>query len=197
MCSVPTVYFITHPQVVVDPAAPVPQWRLSDVGLRRMTEMLRQPWVPGISRIFASTERKAVEGAAVLAHHLDLSVAEVVELGEIDRSATGYLPHEEHERVTDEFFAEPERSVRGWERAVDAQRRIVAAVGDLRGGTGDVAVVSHGAVGALLLCHLTGSRIARDLDQPAGGGQYFAVQGQEVLHRWRPIDQVIDPSTPA
>jgi broad specificity phosphatase PhoE len=183
------LYFITHPQVVVDPAVPVPQWPLSAVGLARMTALLRQPWVPGIMRLFASPERKALDGAGVLGRHLHLSVAQVADLAEIDRSTTGYLPHAEHELVTDEFFASPGESVRGWERAVDAQRRIVAAVAGLAAGAGDMAVVSHGAVGALLLGHLTSSEITRDHDQPgAGGGNYFAVRDGALLHGWRPID---------
>lgn len=71
--------------------------------------------------------------------------------------------------MADEFFARPEVSVRGWERAVDAQGRIVTAVTELladeRSGAGDVLVVAHGAVGTLLLCHLLGRPITRQLDQ--------------------------------
>ena len=52
----------------------------------------------------------------------------VAALHENDRSATGYLPPDRFEAVADRFFAEPETSVLGWERAVDAQARIVACV---------------------------------------------------------------------
>ena len=47
--------------------------------------------------------------------------------------------------------------VRGWERAIDAQRRIVAAVEQVvltAPKLGDVAIVSHEGVGTLLLCRL-------------------------------------------
>lgn len=72
---------------------------------------------------------------------------------ENDLSATGFLPPRKFERVADAFFAEPTVSVRGWERALDAQRRIVAEVQAIDGSDttrGTVAIVSHGAVGALL-----------------------------------------------
>ena len=42
-------------------------------------------------------------------------------LHENDRSATGYLPPNQFEAMADRFFAEPQASVLGWERAVDAQ----------------------------------------------------------------------------
>jgi broad specificity phosphatase PhoE len=74
----------------------------------------------------------------------------------------GILPPEEFERVADQFFASPEVSVRGWERAIDAQSRIVQAVegiAELDKTEGAVAIVSHGAVGTLLYCHLAGRPI--------------------------------------
>ena len=102
----------------------------------------------------------------------------VAELHENDRSATGYLPPEQFEAVADRFFAEPETSVLGWERAVDAQARIVACVRGIveRDATaGDIVIAAHGGVGALLLAHLLGEPISRRLDQPgSGGGNFFA-----------------------
>jgi broad specificity phosphatase PhoE len=149
-----SVYFITHPDVVIDPAVPVPQWPLSPRGKERMKELLTQPWMDSISSIYCSTEQKAIDGAEVLARHLTIGYEMIEELGEIDRSATGYLPKEEHAATAEAFFTHPEMSVRGWEKAVDAQRRIVRAVervieGDR--GEGNIAIVSHGGVGTLYL----------------------------------------------
>ena len=116
------------------------------------------------------------------------------DLGENDRSATGYLPPPVFEATADRFFAEPENSVRGWARAVDEQRRIVAAISAVvaeAAGEGGIAVVSHGAVGALLLAHLLGEPISRRFDQPAnGGGNVFAFNAASgaLTHGWRPID---------
>lgn len=41
-------------------------------------------------------------------------------LGENDRSATGYLPHEEFEAAANAFFEQPDASFCGWETAVEA-----------------------------------------------------------------------------
>ena len=171
-------YFITHPNVVISADVPVPQWPLSPLGRERMRLGLRQPWVTSIGSIYCSGEQKAIDGAAILAEALSLPYACVDDLGENDRSSTGFLPGPQFEAMADAFFANPEQSVRGWERAVDAQRRIVAAVArvlrDDRG-QGDIAIVSHGAVGTLLYCHLSGQPISRRWDQPAnGGGNYYA-----------------------
>ena len=40
-----TVYFITHPDVLIDPTVPVPEWRLNARGIARMRAMLTQSWV--------------------------------------------------------------------------------------------------------------------------------------------------------
>lgn len=188
-------YFITHPEVVIQPEVPIPQWPLSASGRARMQRGLGQPWVRDIASIHASTERKAVEAAQILAGHLALPLQCIPELGENDRASTGYLPRAEFESVADAFFAHPGQSVRGWERAIDAQRRIVDAVGRLAEAertTGTVAIVSHGAVGALLWCDLNGVGIDRRYDQPAnGGGNYFRFTLQPgACSSWRAIDDL-------
>ncbi len=153
---------------------------------------LRQPWVRDITSIYCSTEQKAIDGATILSEHVGVAFAEVAELGENDRSATGFLPPDEFERVADEFFARPEVSVRGWERAVDAQARIVKAVERIaEKENGVIAIVAHGAVGTLLYCHLAGEAIARRWDQPPnGGGNYFrfTLSPRAAHSWWQPID---------
>ena len=114
----------------------------------------------------------------MMAAELRLTPIILADLGENDRSATGYLPKAEFEAMADAFFSRPDESVAGWERATDAQRRIVRAVDDAlsmaRTG-GDIAIIAHGGVGALLLCHLRQVPISRAEDQPGqGGGNVFS-----------------------
>jgi broad specificity phosphatase PhoE len=55
---------------------------------------------------------------------------------------------------------------------------------------GDVAIVAHGGVGTLLLCHLSGLPISRDQDQPStNGGNYFAFDRDtlRLIQGWRSI----------
>jgi broad specificity phosphatase PhoE len=65
---------------------------------------------------------------------------------ENDRSATGFLPPDEFETVANRFFAHPLVSIQGWERAIDAQLRIVREVEHVlaRNRAGDVLFVGHG-----------------------------------------------------
>lgn len=166
---------------------PVPRWPLSELGKKRMRSCLRQPWVREIRSIYCSTEQKAIDAATILSEHLGVPFVEVPELGENDRSATGFLPPDEFERVADEFFATPTVSVRGWERAVDAQGRVVKAIERIAEKTERmIAIVAHGAVGTLLYCHLAGEAIARRWDQPRiGGGNYFRFTlSPRAAHSW-------------
>jgi broad specificity phosphatase PhoE len=185
--------FVTHPEVVIDPAVPVPDWPLSDVGRARMERFAASPLASGLVAVHASAERKARDGAEILARVSGLPVELDPLLGENDRSATGYVAPPEFWDIVRAFFAEPETSVRGWERAVDAQRRIVDAVRRIahQDGPGDVAVVSHGGVGALLLAHLTGAPIDRSFGQPhPGGGCYLVIDRASLRPEsgWRVLE---------
>jgi broad specificity phosphatase PhoE len=173
----PLLQVISHPEVRVDPAVPVPQWELSAQGLRRVRGLLRMPWVQDVSAVFSSAEPKALQTAELLAAacgHLEVVVHEG--LGENDRSATGFLPPEQFEVVADLFFSAPTLSAHGWESAQAAQQRVVSAVDDClrQAPVGDVAVVAHGGVGTLLWCHLAGQPISRRHDQP-GQGSYYSI----------------------
>ena len=189
-----TFYLITHPNVVISRDVPVPRWPLSELGRQRMRAGLAQPWVREVTSVYCSTEQKAIDGADILSAHLGIGFEKVEELVENDRSATGFLPPDEFERVADQFFGAPEKSVRGWERAVDAQARIVRAVQmifETDKTAGAIAIVSHGAVGTLLYCHLAGEPIARRWDQPPnGGGNFygFTLSPRAVHSWWRAID---------
>ena len=158
--------------------------------------MVASSWIRGVRGIFASSERKARDGAQILANGLGLSGYSVIDdLGENDRSATGYLPKQEFDATVDAFFAHPQTSVRGWEPAADAQARIIRAVEQIVSQAvrhGDLAIVGHGGTGTLLYCHLAGLPIDRRYDQPAtNGGNWFAfnaVTRKLMVHGWHSID---------
>ncbi len=185
--------FITHGEVRIDPAVPVPEWGLSEVGVRRHRAFNAAGPVGTIGAIYCSGERKAIDAAAILAEAVGAPPRIVESLHENDRSATGFLPPAEFQATADLFFAHPNDSIRGWERAADAQARIVAAVAAIitqdRSGD-DIAVVAHGGVGALLLCHVLGAAISRQYDQPgSGGGNYFMFDARSwaLEQGWRDI----------
>nr|WP_304504803.1 histidine phosphatase family protein [Defluviimonas sediminis] len=183
---------MTHPEVVIDPAVPVPDWGLSDRGRARVAALAARGWPEGTGRIVASTERKARETAELLAAPLGLEVELRPAQGEIDRSAAGYVPHDRHEALADRFFARPDESAEGWETARAAMARVRADLQVILAGHrgGDLLIVGHGGVGTLLYCHFAGLAPARAHDQPAGGGCVFAVDlaSGRPLHPWRRIE---------
>jgi broad specificity phosphatase PhoE len=188
------IRYLTHPQVKIDPAVPVTSWSLSAVGRTRTETLANTGWLSGTTQIISSGERKAIETAEIIAGKLKVAVEVRETMHENDRSATGFLPPNEFEAVADQFFAQPFVSIRGWERAIDAQFRIVREVEQVlaRDRAGDVLFVGHGAVGTLLFCHYAGVAIDRAHDQPAGGGHWFAFveDGRRVLHPWRRMEEL-------
>lgn len=168
--------FITHPEVMIDPNHPVADWSLSDRGRERAYAFAASGVLAQVSHVWTSSERKARETASILANPRRLPVLIEPALGENDRRATGYLPPPEFEAAATAFFAHPDQSYCGWERAVDAQARILSAVRQIVASHvgRDLALVSHGAVGTLLHCALTGHPIDRRHDQPFQGHWWSA-----------------------
>jgi broad specificity phosphatase PhoE len=188
------VRYLTHPQVNIDPAIPVPSWGLSEIGRIRAERVGSTRQLSRTTQIISSGERKAIETAAIIAARLNVAVEVREAMHENDRSATGFLVPDEFQAVADQFFAQPQVSVRGWERAVDAQSRIVREVEHVlaRDEPGDVLFIGHGGVGTLLYCHYSGVAIDRACDQPAPGGCFFAFtkERRRVQHSWCPLEDL-------
>jgi broad specificity phosphatase PhoE len=196
-----TALYLSHPQVRIDPAVPTPLWGLSEEGRQRAEAFAARRIVPAGTFVFSSREAKAMELAEIVAAQAGTPVLADHLMGENDRSATGFLPPTLFETTADRFFAEPEVSVEGWEKAADAQRRIAETVAAaLKSVPPDTAVIfcGHGAVGTLLKCHLGGRKIARSEDQSRhghlGGGNAFVfdVAGTELHSEWMPMEALPD-----
>jgi broad specificity phosphatase PhoE len=185
--------YITHPQVRIDPDVPVPQWGLSELGRERTEKAAKLGWVMQLGRILSSDETKAIETAEILAGASGVKVEIIEGMHENDRSATGFLPPPEFEAAADWFFSNSTESFKGWERAADAQARIVSAVDTVLAGhdpTVPIAFVGHGGVGTLLKCHLRQIPISRAEDQKGGGGNLirFSLADRAVSCDWTPIE---------
>ncbi len=191
--------YLTHPQVRIDAAVPVPLWGLSDIGRARAEAFVERKLVPGGAVVFSSREAKAMELADIIARATGTPVLLDHAMGENDRSSTGFLPPSLFEDHADRFFASPYESIEGWEKAVDAQSRIVGSVRMALGSVpGDAQVIfcGHGAVGTLLKCHVAGRRIDRSEDQsrkgdPGGGnGFMFDLGAGRLLSDWTPMEAI-------
>jgi broad specificity phosphatase PhoE len=169
---------------------------LSEIGRGRAEALAARGLLPPNAKVFSSDERKALELATILA---GAAVTGDPQMGENDRSGTGFLPPDKFEATADRFFAAPLESVDGWERAIDAQRRIVGAVDKAMAPVqpGQLAVFcGHGAVGTLLKCHLGGWAIARSEDQsrlanPGGGnGFVFDLAERRLYCDWTAFEDL-------
>jgi broad specificity phosphatase PhoE len=189
--------YVTHPQVAVEPAIAVPQWGLSALGRQRAETFAARRIVPAGALIFSSTETKAMELAELIASVSGSPIHTMQTMAENDRSATGFLPPTLFEATADRFFAEPYASIDGWERAIDAQNRIVAAVTQALDGvpaSTPVVFCGHGAVGTLLKCHVARRPIDRREDQsrdgnPGGGNCFsFDLAPPRLGCEWSPME---------
>lgn len=187
------LYFITHPEVHIAPNKEITSWSLSPVGRERVKKFAEEDVLQDIGVIFTSAERKAYDTAEIIGHQKQLNIVQYPGLEEIDRSATGYLPRKLFEDTVTEFFASPTTSVKGWETASHAQKRIVLAFEQICAITVDQSVVisSHGGVGALLLAFLQSSEISQQFDQ-TNLGNYFIVdkEARKVVQDWQPLPQI-------
>lgn len=180
--------WVSHPEVTVDPTVRIEEWGLSTAGRARAARIAAQFSEP--LRIVSSSERKALDTAGIISGRWGTEAEVDPDLGELDRSATGYLDPSEFEPTVDAFFASPQQSVRGWERAIDAQGRVERAVRRLAAQTPErgIAFVAHGGVGALLLASLRREPISRTLDQPAMGSSFtFDPAGWTALSPWQRV----------
>ncbi|MBD2748297.1 histidine phosphatase family protein [Microvirga sp. BT688] len=189
-----SLIFLTHPEVVIDPDQPITEWPLNSTGRARMERFVDLLADRTITAVHASTERKARDGAAIVAERLNLPYATHEGLGENDRSSTGFIAPPEFWAVVRDFFGRPHESIRGWERAIDAQARIVTAVSRILREdqtSGDIVIVSHGAVGCLLTAHLQTVEIGRESrPQHPGGGCFIVIDRDTVTltQNWRAIE---------
>jgi broad specificity phosphatase PhoE len=187
--------YLTHPQIIIDKNVAVPNWSLSELGLQRAIAASNSVWASSIDQIISSEETKALETAKCFANALSLNVFVGDNLGENDRSSTGFLPPDQFEHAADFFMNKPDESFHGWERAIDAQARIVSSVHAAIGanpGAKCTLIVGHGGVGTLLKCHIAKRKIARKEDQPAnGGGNIFAfdLETRSLLCEWIPMEE--------
>lgn len=146
-----------------------------------------------VTAVWSSDERKALDGAEILAAGLDIPHRVDAHLGENERSSTGYVAPPEFWEIVEAFFSHPDESVRGWETARAAQARIVGAIDHLiatESTNGDVVVVSHGGVGRLLSAHLQGVAIGEEARPPHPGGgcwMEFERAGGRITSVWRAI----------
>ncbi len=164
-----TIYFITHPDVTVEPKVHPKEWHISPQGKNRVDSLTQEHFWRYVQYIFTSSECRALETGEIIHEKHNIAIQQFEELQEQRRSTTNYfLSLAELASTMRMFFSRPKESIRGWESASEAQRRIVSAIDslvELYPGYETVAIVSHGIVGSLLRSYLMKHPIEESLCQ--------------------------------
>ncbi len=164
-----TIYFITHPDVIIDQSKPPSEWHISEKGENQVTQLASQHFWRYVQHIFTSSEPRATETGQILHSIHNIAIRPFPELQEQRRSNTNYFLSLTELAITMRmFFSRPKESIRGWESAVDAQKRMVNAIDSLQELYPDyqtIAIISHGIVGSLLRGYLMNHPIEESLCQ--------------------------------
>ncbi len=119
--------YITHPAVEIKPAIPVEQWPISDVGRKQVSHLVKLLRWDQVDAIYSSQENKALVTAEAIFskwHHLIHLPAKsgFPELGEINRTSTGFLAKDDYLEAMKFFYEKPNQSYKGWETADHVRR---------------------------------------------------------------------------
>jgi len=183
------MYFITHPEVIIDPNLPISLWDYSERGAARLEKILKKIWIKSVETIYSSDEPRATKAAQLIADQLGYRLHVLEELGDVNRSSTGTVPHQEYTGLMDNFYNAPEKSVRGWEKALDAQKRILLGIDKilaLSPSSRFIALVSHTNMANLLLCKIKGIPIERIQNPPMTFS--FEVEPGGKPQNWKSLD---------
>ena len=159
------------PPDVVPDVAPE-KWALSDRGRALCTPLADavRPHAPAV--VVSSTEPKAAETGELLASSLGVPFESAPGLHEHDRSNVPHMPSREFISAIELFFRRPGELLLGRETADEAEARFREAVTRVLAvhPAGNVAVVSHGTVIALMVAKAAGQsafRLWRELGLPS------------------------------
>lgn len=151
------LFLIRHAPVELDLAVPSERWTLSAEGRELAERLAALPILADLQAVWSSPEPKAQATAQPLVHRHGTAFLIHPHLSELQRGPTNLPDHEAYEAAVRQTFANPATSSGGWERACDAQRRIITGVNEIAAqASGPVAIVSHGLVLSLLVAHLRG-----------------------------------------
>ncbi len=84
-------YYLTHPEVVIDPHLDVAKWGISVAGRTRIEAAIERGVFDQIEHIISSEEQKAIDVAKLISGHLNIRYHTDPLCGENDRTATGFF----------------------------------------------------------------------------------------------------------
>jgi broad specificity phosphatase PhoE len=144
---------IKHASPQVQPDLPPERWPLSEEGRAKCALLTKRVAEFAPAAVVASEELKAAETGRIVAGLLGVPFDSAADLHEHDRSNVPQLRSAEFISMMELMFRRPNELVLGEETAVAALSRFQSALDEvlLEHPEGNLAVVSHGTVIALLL----------------------------------------------
>ena len=144
---------IKHASPQVQPDLPPERWPLSEQGKAKCETLAARVRELAPVVVVSSEELKAAETGEIVARHLGVPHRTAPDLHEHDRSNVPHLQSREFISLIELFFRRPGELVLGKETAVAALSRFRSALDEvlMEHPEGNLAVVSHGTVIALLL----------------------------------------------
>jgi broad specificity phosphatase PhoE len=163
---------IKHAPPEVVPGVAPEKWALSERGRQLCTPLAEAVRQHGPVVVISSIEPKASDTGQLVASSLGVPFETAPGLHEHDRSNVPHMPSREFISQMELFFRRPGELVLGRETADGAEARFREAVGRVLAGhpAGNVVVVSHGTVIALLVAKAAGQtafRLWRELGLPS------------------------------
>jgi len=145
---------VKHAMPVLEASKAPAEWKLGEQGQKQAFSLIEKlkPYLP--FSLYASTESKAYETAAIVAAGLNLDCTLVPGLGEIHRRPLPIMNPAEHRQLNQGIFAQRDQPVLGTESANQALARFSAAIDeqiDPAQTQENCVVVSHGTVIALFV----------------------------------------------
>ncbi|WP_321446674.1 histidine phosphatase family protein [uncultured Cohaesibacter sp.] len=191
------VRYLIHPQSLDNASSPQSACTLDDDARVRAEALARSGLLDGTAYIFSSSHAMASQTASIIGDSLSIPPNVDAEMDESENLVTGALPQA---GLVDRFkrlcSANQPPVVAQGEYAMDAQDRIAAAYLSAMervltsGMRGDVLMVGHGRVGALLFCYLAGQGIGAEFTPPPAG-YYFTYDwgARKMLHGWQAMEE--------
>jgi broad specificity phosphatase PhoE len=156
----PQLILVKHAAPEVDPNVPSEQWRLSEKGRASCMPLAASLGSYSPLVVVSSEEPKAAETAELVATALKVPWETAPGLHEHNRSNVPHMRSGDFISTMELLFRKPQQLVLGRETASGALKRFQNAIDDVLerhpADKGNVAVVTHGTVIALLLAHHTG-----------------------------------------
>ncbi|HLC39749.1 MAG TPA: histidine phosphatase family protein [archaeon] len=184
------IYLITHPDTVPTSEKVPPKWKISEDGWKQVRSLAKRKFWSEVEFIYASTEPKAHLAGRYWAkkHRIPMKIVEGID--EI-RKRNQFLRKKQLWENVDYFYANPAKSARGWETARNCLERMLKAFNRIvstekKKKRKAIAVVSHGAVANLYVCHLKKIKPSRKVGQKKiGSWIVIDTDRKKVLTKWR------------